>query len=137
MQEKCENICNYLYTDYMAVGRPANKPRTEFGEKLYQARVEKGLSQMDMAELVNISQQSYAVWERKPTALKPEQLIIISLNLNVSIDSLLGLNPKNNRKGGPVGKLQLLLEEANKLPRSQQNRIFEFVEPFIRQHSAS
>ena len=90
-----------VYHLFMPVGRPATNQRTDFGEKLYQARVAKGLSQIDMAELMGISQQAYASWERKPTALKPEQLVLIATELKVSVDSLLGLNPQVKHKGGP------------------------------------
>jgi transcriptional regulator with XRE-family HTH domain len=135
MQHKSTETCNSLYNECMPAGRPATTQRTDFGEKLYQARLAKGLSQIDLAELVSISQQAYASWERKPTALKPEQLVIIARALEVSIDSLLGLTPKVKHKSGPVGKLQLLLEEASKLPRSQQNKISDLLEPFIVAHS--
>ena len=135
MQRKSTENCNSLYNGCMPAGRPATTQRTNFGEKLYQARLAKGLSQIDLAELVNLSQQAYASWERKPTALKPEQLIIISNALEVSVDSLLGLTPQPKHKGGPVGKLQILLEEASKLPRSQQNKISDLLEPFISAHT--
>jgi transcriptional regulator with XRE-family HTH domain len=126
-----------VYNFRMSVGRPAHNQRTGFGERLYHARLAKGLSQMEMAQLLGITQQAYASWERKPTALKPEQLVIIATKLDVSIDSLLDLDTKAKSKSGPVGKLQLLLEEASKLPRSQQNKISEFLEPFVKQHSSS
>ena len=84
-----------------------------------------------MAEILEVTQQSYAAWERKPTALKPEQLVALSHLLETPVDSLLGLNPKIKNQNGPVGKMQLLFEKASQLPRHQQNKAAEFLEGFL------
>jgi len=83
--------------------------------------------------MLGVTQQSYAVWERRPTALKPEQLVDLARVLDTNVDELVGFNPKPKRRGGPVGKVRQVFEEVSRLPRHQQNKVAEFVEAFVAQ----
>lgn len=74
----------------MSAGRPAKSERSAFGERLYQARLKKGLTQVDVANALGITQPSYADWERKSLALKPEYLAKLSEILDVSLEYLVG-----------------------------------------------
>lgn len=121
----------YPYDGNMPAGRPSINPRTSFGQRLYDLRIEKGLSQKQTAEKLNLAQQSYAEWERNPTALKPEQLALLADILKTTVDYLVGHKVEPQRKGGPVGKARKVFEEVNKLPRHQQNKVAEFVEAFV------
>jgi transcriptional regulator with XRE-family HTH domain len=90
-----------------------------------------GLFQMQLAEKLSITQSTYAGWERRTTALKPEYISKIALALNVSVDYLLGHENGGQRKGGFVGKARRVFEEVSKLPRRQQQRILGIVEDLI------
>jgi len=113
------------------MGRPAKTTRTEFGERLVTARQELGLSQAHVAEKLGITQQSYAGWERRETALKPEHLIQLAAVLNVTVDYLLGKESDHKRRGGPVGKARQVFEQVSKLPRHHQQRILGVVEDML------
>lgn len=94
-----------------------------------------GLSQQNVADELGISQPAYASWERRPTALKPEQLIHLARLFDCSIDELLGLTDRSKRKNGPSGKMRTLFDAASSLPRGQQQKIFDFLQPFVTEHS--
>lgn len=119
-------------------GRPAkSNSRSEFGERLFQARAEKGLSQTQVAEALGITQPSYADWERRSVALKPEYLPRLAELFGVSIEFLLGMPERPKRvASGPTGKLRRLFEEVNELPRHQQQRIGAMIEDMIVAHRA-
>jgi transcriptional regulator with XRE-family HTH domain len=76
-----------------------------------------GLSQMQLADKRGGTQSTYAGWEPRTTALKPEYILKIALALDVSVDYLLGNVNGGQRKGGPVGKARRVFEEVSKLPR--------------------
>jgi len=121
-------------TDYslgMIVGRPAKFKRSPFGERLLAARHQAGLSQVQIAGKLEITQQTYAGWERRTTALKPEYLSKLSSLLNITVDYLLGYDNGGHRKGGPTGKARRVFEEVSTLPRHQQQRILGIVEDLI------
>jgi len=118
----------------MQTGRPSTEPRTEFGQRLHAAREALGLSQAQVAEQLGITQKAYAVWERYPVALRPEQIEKAAAALKVSVDHLFGKAVAKPR-GGPVGKLHRVFEKASRLPRHQQNKVAEFVEAFVNQQT--
>jgi len=119
------------YTVPMTAGRPAKFRRSLFGERLFAARQHAGLSQVQIAERLGITQSTYAGWERRTTALKPEFISKLAAALNVSVDFLLGHENGGQRKGGPVGKARRVFEEVSKLPRHQQQRILGIVEDLL------
>jgi transcriptional regulator with XRE-family HTH domain len=138
MQAFSTDTCNPVYCVVMPAGRPAQSQRTDFGERLFHCREQKGFSQKQMADALNIKQQSYAAWERRSTALKPEQLAALARILDCSIDDLIGQAPKVKRGSGPAGRVRRVFEAVNQLPRHQQNKVAEFVEAFVKQqHAAS
>lgn len=62
----------------------------ELGKNIYTLRKEKGLSQENLAEKVNVTRQTISNWELGETSPNPEQLILLSGALNKSIDELVG-----------------------------------------------
>jgi transcriptional regulator with XRE-family HTH domain len=118
----------------MTAGRPAKFTRSPFGEKLFAARQQMGLSQTQLAEKLGITQSTYAGWERRTTALRPDYIAKIASVLNVSVDYLLGRENGVQRKGGPVGKARRVFEEVSKLPRHKQQRILGIVEDLLAAH---
>ncbi|MEK7996667.1 MAG: helix-turn-helix transcriptional regulator [Planctomycetota bacterium] len=121
----------------MKTGRPSKYPRTPFGERLYVARELLGLSQAQVADKMGVTQTAYAVWERHPVALRPDQIEKLTKILNVSIDELFGKEKNGRRTGGPVGKARQVFEAVSRLPRRQQEKIVDVVESFVAQHAAS
>lgn len=62
----------------------------ELGKNIYTLRKEKGYSQENLAEKVNVTRQTISNWELGETSPNPEQLILLSGALNKSIDELVG-----------------------------------------------
>jgi len=119
----------------MQTGRPSKEPRTKFGQRLHAAREAAGLSQAQVAERLGVTQKAYAVWERYPVALRPEQIEKVASALNVSVEFLFGQTAKQ-RGSGPTGKARRVFEAVSKLPRRQQQKIAEVVEALVAQHSS-
>jgi transcriptional regulator with XRE-family HTH domain len=113
------------------MGRPAKTHRTAFGERLFQARSKAGLAQAEVAEKLGITQQSFAGWERRETALKPNQLALLAGILGVTVEHLLGAEVAPKRGSGPAGKLRQAFERASQLPRDQQRHVLRVVEDAI------
>jgi len=124
---------DYLW-DMPNVGRPTDRKRTVFGERLVATREEAGLNQRELAERLGITQRALSWWEREPVALKPEQIAAMAAALGVSTDHLLGTNNVKKR-GGPIGKARRVFEAVSKLPRHQQQKIIDVVETFVAGHS--
>ena len=124
------------YITSMPGGRPSNSKRPLFGERLFETREERGLSQAQVADKLGIAQQSYAAWERRTTALRPEQLIQLAELFGTTVDFLVGYKSTPKRKGGPVGRVNQVFEQVSKLPRHHQQKILDVVEALIAQQSS-
>ena len=134
MQVLTYNISSNTYNAGMSTGRPTTKPRTALGERISEARSLAGISQIQLAKKLGTSQRVISYWEREPVALKPEQLASLADALNTTADFLLGRKERTKRGNGPVGKGRRIFEAVSKLPRSQQEKIFDVIEPFVSAH---
>lgn len=67
----------------------------QLGEKILKLRKQKGLSQEELGEKVNVTRQTISNWELGETSPNPEQLKLLSKELSVSIDELLDNDVKN------------------------------------------
>ena len=123
-----------LYDDEMPMGRPTTRPRTPLGERIASARQQAGLTQEQLAQKLGVTQRVVTYWERKPVALKPEQLSTLSATLGVTADFLLGRAEPKARGTGPTGKARQVFERVSQLPRSTQQRILANVEDMITAH---
>jgi len=120
----------------MTAGRPGKKPRTEFGTRLAKARQDAGLSQAELGARVGVQQRTVARWERETVAISTKQLAVLAEALGVSVDELIRENgQKPKRKVAPSGRMRQLFQEAAKLPKRQQQKIADVIQPFITQHT--
>lgn len=67
----------------------------KLGENILKLRKQKGLSQEQLGEIVDVARQTISNWELGITYPNPEQLKMLSKALNISIDELLDNDIKN------------------------------------------
>jgi transcriptional regulator with XRE-family HTH domain len=134
MQALCSVSANCPYAVGMQTGRPSKRPRPPFGERLHALREEAGLTQAQVASKLGITQRAYAFWEREPTAVRAEQLAILTELFGVTADFLIGRQPPKQRGAGPTGKTRRVFEAVSKLPRHHQQKIVDVVETFVAGH---
>lgn len=95
----------------------------EFSERLKKLRKDAGLTQVDVAEKLGISQPAYASWERgikKPTQ---ENLVKLSKILYVSVDYLLG-NTENKQTSDVLENIELLFRRNSSKLTNEDKKIF-------------
>jgi len=123
------------YTADMKTGRPAKTKRSEFGARLHALREAAGLSQTQVADRLGIKQPTYALWERRTTAISAIQLQQLAEAYGVGIDALfIDAKTAARRGGGPIGKARALFERVSGLPRAAQQRILAGVEDALMAH---
>ena len=94
----------------------------EFSERLKDLRKQAGLTQVEVAEKLGISQPAYASWEcgsKKPTQ---ENLVKIAQILNVSVDYLVS-NLKE--KTDELDNIELLFRMNSKGLTEEEKEIFK------------
>jgi transcriptional regulator with XRE-family HTH domain len=110
------------------------RERPGISHRLITLRQAVGLTQIQLAKLVHVHPSNIGFWELKGTPPRGEVLPALARVLGVSVDEILGVEPIKPRRQVAKGKLQQLFEAASHLPRRQQQKIVEFVEPFIATH---
>ncbi|SHM12177.1 helix-turn-helix domain-containing protein [Ruminococcus flavefaciens] len=91
-----------------------------FNNKLYELRKQKGFSQEELANRLNVSRQTVSKWELGDSTPDMEKLIAISELFGISMDELVldkapEKNEDNNSKSDIVGELkEKLLTDGNK-----------------------
>lgn len=77
-----------------------------FSEKIYELRKEKGFSQEELADKVNVARQTISKWENGTTIPDTNNLIELSKIFEVSVDKLLGNNECDEQNNGDTKKLK-------------------------------
>ena len=101
--------------------------------KLYELRTENGLSQRNIAKILNISQGTYNNWENGKTEPSIAQLIELSKFFEISVDYLISNSDDTgiiNYNKNITEYEKALLDNFNQLPTTLQNNIFELIQNY-------
>jgi bacteriophage CI repressor helix-turn-helix domain len=94
----------------------------EFSERLKKLRKDTGLTQVDVAEKLGISQPAYASWERGVKKPTQDNLVKIAQVLNVSVDYLVG---NSEEKSDDLGNIEFLFRMNSKGLTVEEKEIFK------------
>ena len=94
----------------------------EFAERLKTLRKQVKLTQAQIAEKLDISQQAYASWERGVKKPTQENLVKIAQVLNVSVDYLVG---NSEEKSDELDNIELLFRMNSRGLTDEEKEIFK------------
>lgn len=77
------------------------------GEQIKKLRMNKGMSQVQLADKLNVTKQSVSNWENEYIMPSVDMLIKIANFFNVSTDYLLGLSEKHTLNTDGLSDLQI------------------------------
>lgn len=92
-----------------------------------------GISQRELARLIGERQSNIQYWETTGKIPRSDVLTPMAKALGVSVEELLG-EPRPRRAATPGGRARQLFDAVSKLPRRQQDKVLDILEPFVRQH---
>lgn len=107
----------------------------ELGSRLAQLRKAAGLTQVQLAEVLGISQQMVASYEVGRRRIPVSMLPALAQALKVQVDALLGGTAKAQSKRGPASQLQRSIERIGELPKPKQRFVLEMLETVLAQAS--
>lgn len=101
--------------------------------RLKELRLKKKLSQSDIANLLEVTQQAYANYERGAREADYKTLMILADFFDVSIDYLLGREVKESKQVVDVKSETLypILEKYKKLNAEGKRKVNEYIEDLI------
>jgi transcriptional regulator with XRE-family HTH domain len=105
------------------------------GSSLRGLREAAGISQRELARQIGQDQSNVRYWETTGKIPRSDVLIPMAKALGVTVEELLG-EPKARRTPAPGGRVRQMFEAVSKLPRRQQQKIVDLLQPFVREHVA-
>lgn len=87
----------------------------KLGDKILELRKKKGMSQESLGELLGVTRQTISNWELGSTSPNPEQLKMLSKELNISIDELLGNKVNDIKTSSNTEKLASIILKFSKI----------------------
>lgn len=107
-----------------------------FGERLAQLRKAQGLTQVQLAEALDVSQQAITAYESGQRRVPISSLPLLARMLNVTVEDLIGMPPpRATGKRGPAPKLQQQLERISSLPKAQQRFVMQMLDTVLQQQA--
>lgn len=99
-------------------------------------RKDRGLTQVQLAELLEVSQQAITAYESGQRRVPISTLPLLAHTLGVSVEDLIGAPTKRAGKRGPAPKLQQQLERITQLPKAQQRFVMQMIDTVLQQQGA-
>lgn len=117
---------------------PKNKPEPlhlgipPLGPRLSRLRKLRGYSQYSLAEEMGVSRKQIADYERGLAHPNDEMIIRLSVTLNISADTLLGLKEIDLPEKPLNVRFTKRLKELDKLPEPKKRAVIRILDEFIR-----
>ncbi len=106
------------------------------GQRIARLRKERGLTQVQLAEILGVSQQHMQSFEKGRRRVPVSALPILSKTLGVPVEELIGMKTHESKRG-PTPKLQRQLEQLQQLPRSKQRFVSQMLDTVLQQSATS
>ena len=101
------------------------------GERLAQLRKERGITQVEMAQLLNASQGNVSDYERGELRLHGELLVQLARILKVSADEILGLEKSPPARAPRDRRLLRRLQDLDKLSKRDRGALMRTLDAFL------
>jgi transcriptional regulator with XRE-family HTH domain len=105
---------------------------SEFAERLRLLRESRQLTQVRLAELIEVDPRAYNRWERGTIAPHLDTLIKIADVFQVSLDELVGRKPLTNEARIRNHSLNSLWQQADTLPDEEQQALILVIDSFVK-----
>ncbi len=103
------------------------------GQRVSRLRKERGITQVELAATLGISQPVVSLYERDGLAFRWDHLVALARLLRVSADELLGIKAETAPRRGPKDtRVAKLLREVESLPRRDRDALIRTIEAFLR-----
>lgn len=104
-----------------------------FGERVALLRKERGITQVQLAQALNVSQQTVQAYEVGRRRIPVSTLRVLAKTLGVTTEALLAGQDSAPRKRGPAPKIQQHLERISQLPKPKQKMLMEMIDAVLAQ----
>ncbi|MGH8051015.1 MAG: helix-turn-helix domain-containing protein [Arenimonas sp.] len=106
----------------------------QLGQRIAERRKAVGMTQVELAGLLGVAQQTMAHYEGGTLRIAVALLAPISETLNISFEELIGSSTKRGtNKRGPASTLEKQMAQISQLPRAKQKFVMDMLNTVIQQ----
>ncbi len=105
----------------------------ELGARIAQLRKARGITQVQLAETLGVSQQTIQAYEVGRRRIQVSALPVVARILDVSLEELFGAKEQSRSKRGPASQLQRSVERISELPKTKQKFVIEMLDAMVAQ----
>lgn len=128
-------MAHSLGMENVVARKPRAKRETSGGEsqgdRLARLRKDRGLTQVELAEKLSVTQSFVSQCERDELRLNSEIIVELTKILRVSADELLGLKPVEKTNGVQSRRLWQRLKKIDGLPKRDQQALLRTIDAYI------
>jgi transcriptional regulator with XRE-family HTH domain len=106
------------------------------GARIAELRKNSGITQVQLAQTLGVSQQTVASWEVGRRGVPISMLPSLARELGAGVEMLLG-EKTTPAKRGPTPKMQQQVERLSRLPQAKQRVVMQMLEAFLSQAARS
>lgn len=119
-----------LYEDLASV--KSTTPET-IGQRISRLRREKGMTQVELARALEVSQPVVSDYERDLIKLSGETIVSLAQILGASADELLGLEKPSRAAGATIKNRRIYrqLQSIDRLPKRDQEALARTIDAFL------
>ena len=108
----------------------------QLGRRIAEARKAANITQVQLAEVLGIAQQTMAHYEGGVARIPVDSLRKVARTLAMSLEELVGdAAPKRAAKRGPAPHIQRQLEQLHMLPKNKQQAVMQVLDSMLGQAS--
>ena len=105
----------------------------ELGERVAALRKQQGITQVQLAGTLDVSQQTMQAYEVGRRRIPVSALPVLARTLAVTLEDLMGEPATKAQKRGPTPKLAQHMEKISQLPRTQQQFVMRMLDTVLAQ----
>ena len=117
----------------MAISKQERSFFIELGLRMAELRRQQGITQVQLAEALGVSQQTLQGYEAGRRRIPVSALTTLARALGVSLEALMGEPVTKTAKRGPAPKLAQHMERISQLPRTQQQFVMKMLDTVLAQ----
>jgi len=103
------------------------------GKRLREIRESRGMTQVDLAERLNIRQEIVSGYERGVVRIHGALIAAFAQTLDVSADEILGIQKGKRSSGRPKDRRTIqLVNDIDSLPRRERDALLKTISNFVR-----
>jgi transcriptional regulator with XRE-family HTH domain len=120
----------------VAISKDEREFFVQLGGRVAELRKREGMTQAQLAETLEVSQQTVNAYESGQRRVPVSMLPALAHTFGVSVEELIGSpSPRTARKRGPTPTLQRHMERISALPKQRQRAVVDVIEAMLQQHA--